>query len=56
MTPAEIGYETLDPNSEMSVPEIPIRGMPAFSKMSTTPDGLKNTRSLSVATTPSSTN
>ena len=29
MTPAEIGYETLDSNSEMSVPPMPIRGIPA---------------------------
>ena len=55
MTPAEIGYETLDPNSEMSVPPTPIRGIAAPSRTSTTPAGLLNVRSLSVATTPSST-
>src|SRR5829696_5077614 len=55
MTPAEIGYETLDPNSETSVPPTPMRGIPACSSTSTTPAGLLNVRSLSVATTPSST-
>ena len=55
MTPAEIGYETLDPNSEMSVAPMPMRGMPAPSRTSTTPAGLLYVRSLSVATTPSST-
>ena len=53
MTPAEIGNETLDVNSERLVPAIPIRGIAAFSKMSTTPEGLLNVRSLNVATTPS---
>ncbi len=55
MIPAETGYETLDVNSEMSVPPTPIRGIPAASRTSTTPDGLLYVRSLSVATTPSST-
>src|SRR5581483_1866030 len=53
ITPAEIGYETVDVNSEMSVPPMAMRGMPAASKMSTTPLGLLNVRSLNVATTPS---
>ena len=55
MTPAEIGYETGDPNSEMSVPPMPMRGIPAAWRTSFTPAGLLNVRSLNVAATPSST-
>ncbi len=55
ITPAEIGYETGDPNSEMSVPPIPMRGIPAAWSTSFTPAGLLKVRSLKVATTLSST-